>query len=167
MRGGGLVVTPIGPDDLGDIGLLRVEIEGLAARLAAVRGSKADWELVEAHIEAMRTAADDEELQHRHLDVHRAIYAIGFSPRMSTFFENQVLAYIEVSVSVGPGHKADPEGSYRQHMQLLATLSFGQRPSRAPSKRRGSTPRAGGVKFARKDHQPASLATKSAKRRTA
>lgn len=122
---GGLMVTPMGPDDLGDIGLLRVEVEGLAARLAATRASTRDWELVESRIELLRTAADEEELSRRHLDVHRTIYSIGFSPRMSAFFENQLLAYIEVSVSVGPGHKADPEGSYRQHRALLAALSSG------------------------------------------
>lgn len=147
IRGGGLVVTPMGPDDLGDIGLLRVEIEGLAARLAAQRGSKAAWDDVAARIERMRTAVDEEELGRRHLDVHRAIYGIGFSPRMSTFFENQLLAYIEVSVSVGPGHRADPEGSYRQHMQLLAALSSGNVERAVKAAREHAE---GGVKFARK-----------------
>ena len=41
---GRLVATPAGPDDLGDIGLLRIEIDGLAARLASARGSEADWD---------------------------------------------------------------------------------------------------------------------------
>src|ERR1700676_2051318 len=40
---GGLVATPTGPDDLGDIGLLRVEIDGLAARLAETRGTDTNW----------------------------------------------------------------------------------------------------------------------------
>lgn len=125
VSGRGLVVTPSGPDDIGDIALLRVEIEGLAARLAAQRASKADWDNVAVRIEAMRRAKDATELSRAHLDVHRCIYALGFSPRMSGFFENHLLAYIEVSVSVGPGFEAEPEASYRQHVQLLAALSSG------------------------------------------
>ena len=34
VAGTGLIVTPMGPDDIGDIGQLRVEIDGVAARLA-------------------------------------------------------------------------------------------------------------------------------------
>ena len=48
---GGLVITPSGPDDLGDIGLLRIEIDSLAARLAATRGTKAAWADLERRID--------------------------------------------------------------------------------------------------------------------
>ena len=147
VSGRGLVVTPSGPDDIGDIGLLRVEIEGLAARLAAQRASKADWEHVAGCIEAMRTAADAAELAQAHLRVHRAIYALGFSPRMSGFFDNHLLAYIEVSVSVGPGYDADPEASYRQHMQLLAALSSGNVDRAVKAAREHAE---GGARFARR-----------------
>lgn len=151
VSGRGLVVTPSGPDDIGDIALLRVEIEGLAARLAALRASKADWDNVAIRIEAMRRARDDEELSRAHLEVHRSILGLGFSPRMSGFFENHLLAYIEVSVSVGPGHEADPEGSYRQHMQLLAALSSGnvERAVRAAREHAES-----GARFARRADRP-------------
>ncbi|MFT3855325.1 MAG: GntR family transcriptional regulator [Ilumatobacteraceae bacterium] len=145
---GGLVITPSGPDDLGDIGLLRIEIDGLAARLAASRGSKADWADLQRRIEALRAAPDAAALAEAHLDVHRAIYAIGFSPRMSTFFENHLLTYVAVSVSPGPGDTDDdPEASYRQHMQLLAAYSSGD-PERAARAARQHAE--GGLKVAAK-----------------
>ena len=117
------------------------------ARLAAQRASKADWENVAGCIEAMRTAADAAELAQAHLRVHRAIYALGFSPRMSGFFDNHLLAYIEVSVSVGPGYDADPEASYRQHMQLLAALSSGNVDRAVKAAREHAE---GGARFARR-----------------
>jgi DNA-binding GntR family transcriptional regulator len=143
----GLVVTPSGPDDLGDIGLLRIEVDGLAARLAAARGSRRDWDELSRRIETLRVARDSNELSESHLGIHRAIYAIAFSPRMSGFVENQLLAYIEVSVSVGPGYEEDPEGSYRQHLQLFRALSSGS-VERAVAAARDHA--AGGVKFARR-----------------
>ncbi len=125
VSGRGLIVTPSGPDDIGDIALLRIEIDGLAARLAAQRASTADWADVAARIEAMRDAKNDTALAKAHLAVHRRIYSIGFSPRMAGFFENHLMAYLEVSLSVGPGSEGDAEASYRQHMSLLAALSSG------------------------------------------
>ncbi|CAN5755599.1 GntR family transcriptional regulator [soil metagenome] len=122
---GGLVATPTGPDDLGDIGLLRIEIDGLAARLAAARGSEADWERVFALVEQLRTAPDDVAMAHVHRNLHREIYAIGFSPRMAAFFSAHLLPYIEDAVNVGPGYQSDPEGAYRQHLALVRSLSSG------------------------------------------
>ena len=126
VHGGGLVVTPMGVDDLGDIGLFRIEVDGLAARLASARATKADWDHVRSIVERMRDARSDEELAAIHQQVHRAIYAIGFSPRMTAFFDNHLLPYIELTVNVGPGFKADPEGSYRQHLALLRAMSSGE-----------------------------------------
>jgi DNA-binding GntR family transcriptional regulator len=143
---GGLVITPSGPDDLGDIGLLRVEIDGLAAKLAAARGSTADWAVVEQRVEALRHAPNPEALSAAHLDVHRSIYAIGFSPRMSAFFENHLLAYVAISVSPGPGEDNDPEASYRQHVQLLRAYSSGD-PERAMRAARAHAE--GGIKVAK------------------
>ncbi|QXC61064.1 GntR family transcriptional regulator [Aquihabitans sp. G128] len=122
---GGLVATPTGPDDLGDIGLLRVEIDGLAARLAAARGSEADWERVFALVDQLREAPDDATMAHVHRNLHREIYAIGFSPRMAAFFNAHLLPYIEDAVNVGPGYQSDPEGAYRQHLALVRALSSG------------------------------------------
>lgn len=122
---GGLVVTETGPDDLGDIGLLRIEVDGLAARLAAARGRPADWDDVFARVERLRAAPDERELAREHRDLHRAIYAVGFSPRLAAIFAVHLLPYIEEAVNVGPGFGADPDGSYRQHLELVSVLASG------------------------------------------
>src|SRR5262245_45829111 len=59
---GGLVVTETGPDDLGDLGLLRIEVDGLAARLAAARGTPEQWDEVMARVDRLLEAPDDAEL---------------------------------------------------------------------------------------------------------
>jgi DNA-binding GntR family transcriptional regulator len=122
---GRLVATPAGPDDLGDIGLLRIEIDGLAARLASARGSEADWDHVLGLVDELRRAPDEVALAHTHRDLHRSIYSIGFSPRMAAFFGAHLLPYIEEAVNVGPGYTSDPEGAYRQHLALVRALSSG------------------------------------------
>ncbi len=123
--GGGLEATPTGPDDLGDIGLLRIEIDGLAARLAATRGVAEDWDHAFFLVAQLRTASDDAELAHTHWMLHREIYAIGFSPRLAAFFNGQLLPYIEEAVNVGPGSISDPEGAFHQHLALVRALSSG------------------------------------------
>jgi DNA-binding GntR family transcriptional regulator len=123
--GGGLEATPTGPDDLGDIGLLRIEIDGLVARLAATRGAQGDWDHAFFLVAQLRTAADEAELAHAHRMLHREIYAIGFSPRLAAFFNGQLLPYIEEAVNVGPGNVSDPEGAFHQHLGLVRALSSG------------------------------------------
>src|SRR5687768_17531126 len=60
--GGGLIATPKGPDDLGDLGLLRIEIDGLAARMAATRGTEAEWAHAFFLVSQLRIARNDAEL---------------------------------------------------------------------------------------------------------
>jgi DNA-binding GntR family transcriptional regulator len=122
---GGLVATPTGPDDLGDIGLLRIEIDGLAARLAAIRGTETQWAQAFFLVAQLRTAADEAELAHTHRLLHREVYAIAFSPRLAAVFNNQLLPYIEEVVNVGPGKHSDPEGAFHQHLSLIRALSSG------------------------------------------
>ncbi len=122
---GGLVATPTGPDDLGDIGLLRIEIDGLAARLASARGTETEWAQVFFLVAQLRTATSDAELAHTHRVLHREIYAIAFSPRMTAFFNGQLLPYIEEAVNVGPGEHSDPDGAFQQHLSLVRALSSG------------------------------------------
>lgn len=120
-----LVATPTGPDDLGDIGLLRVEIDGLAARLAASRATIRDWEQLRACVERIRLADDDPAvLAAAHMEFHRLVYAVGFGPRMSLFVENHVVPYIGITVNAGP-NRVSAASSSRDHMSLLRALSSG------------------------------------------
>jgi DNA-binding GntR family transcriptional regulator len=122
---GRLVVTPTGPDDLGDLALVRIEVDGLAARLAAQRGSSGDWRRLVELAEALGEAADEAALVRAHGDLHREIYGIAFGPRMASFFGNQLLPYVEAAVNVGPGSSFDPGGAADQHVTLVRALSGG------------------------------------------
>lgn len=144
--GGGLVATPTGPDDLGDIGLLRIEIDGLAARLAAARGTEEDWAQAFFLVSQLRTAETEAELAHVHRQFHRQIYAIAFSPRMAAFFNGQLLPYIEEAVNVGPGKDSDPEGAFLQHLSLVRVLASGDAEAAAEAAR---THAGSGVEFAK------------------
>lgn len=148
VPGTGLIATPMGPDDIGDIGLLRIEIDGVAARLAVARATTRDWERIYELVEALRHVRpnDEDALNAAHLAVHRAIYEIGFSPRMRGFFENHVLQYLELSVNIGAA-RTTPEASYRQHLALVRALSSGdvRRAEEAAREHAGSGARAARV----------------------
>ncbi len=126
VPGTGLIVTPMGPDDIGDIGLLRIEIDGVAARLAVSRATARDWERMYDLVDQLAKVPehDPDALSVAHMAVHRAIYEVGFSPRMRGFFENHVLQYLELSVNVGAG-PTSPKASHKQHLTLLRALSSG------------------------------------------
>lgn len=121
-----IVATPMGPDDIGDIGLLRVEIDGLAARLAATRATPDDWARIRERIDALLDIkeGDDEALSLAHSKIHRAVYAAGFGPRMAFFVENHILPYVELTTNAGSG-KVTPASVHRSHLTLLRALSSG------------------------------------------
>lgn len=122
---GRIVATPAGPDDLGDIGLLRVEIDGLAARLAASRATARDWGQLRALVAAIGAAGDDPgRLADAHTEFHRALYEVGFGPRMSLFVENHVLPYLKLALNTGPG-RAGAANSLKSHESLLRAISSG------------------------------------------
>lgn len=148
---GRLVATPTGPDDLGDLGLVRIEIDGLAAQLAAARGSSADWGRLVELTDRMRQAPDEAALIRVHRDLHRAIYEIAFSPRMATFFNGQLMPYIEATVNVGPGVGFDPEGAHAQHVALVRALSSGDVDRAVKAAREHA---ASGARYARQRHAP-------------
>jgi DNA-binding GntR family transcriptional regulator len=119
-----LVATPAGPDDLGDIGLLRVEIDGLAARLAARRATARNWAELGRLVDRIGELRDTGDVRTAHAEFHRAIYAIGFGPRMSIFVDNHIVPFVDVAVN--PGASAvDAAATSRNHEKLLAALSSG------------------------------------------
>ena len=92
---------------------------------AAERGTEAQWDEVRSRVERLRHAADETALSREHRDLHLAMYSIAFSPRLSTVFEVHLLPYVEEAVNVGPGFAADPEGSHRQHAELVEAIAAG------------------------------------------
>lgn len=119
------VAMPSGPDDLGDIGLLRVEIDALAAKLASTRATVKDWLRLRELVEHLGVVEESPEaLAAAHVEVHRFIYTIGFGPRISIFVENHVLPYLELTVNVGSSRRT-PNSSMKSHLALLAAISAG------------------------------------------
>ncbi len=139
-----LVATPAGPDDLGDIGLLRVELDGLAARLMARRATLRDWADLENL--AARIGESDDNVSEAHIQFHRGIYAVGFGPRMSIFVDNHILPFLDVAVNPGNG-ETNAVASCHTHRKLLAALSRGD-PDRAAAAARNHA--VGGLKAARR-----------------
>ena len=125
---------------------------GLFARLAASRGTAADWDDVFERVERLRVAPDERTLAHEHHDLHRAIYAVGFSPRLASVFSVHLLPYIEEAVNVGPGFGADPSGSYRQHHELVSILASGDPEAAEAASREHAR---SGVTFAKARRSPA------------
>jgi DNA-binding GntR family transcriptional regulator len=119
-----LVATPAGPDDLGDIGLLRVEIDGLAAQLAARRATAREWNELGRLVEEIGALQDVRDIQTAHAAFHRAVYAIGFGPRMSIFVDNHIVPFIEATVNPGAS-SLNAQMTSRNHQKLLAALSSG------------------------------------------
>jgi DNA-binding GntR family transcriptional regulator len=140
-----LVATPAGPDDLGDIGLLRVEIDGLAARLAARRATARDWAMLRNLVHHIGEVEDEADARTVHAEFHRAIYAIGFGPRMSIFVDNHIVPFLDVAVNPGTG-KTSALANQRNHEKLLAALSSGDIERASDAARQHAE---GGVKAAR------------------
>jgi DNA-binding GntR family transcriptional regulator len=123
----GLTVTPMGPDELGDIGRLRAQIDGLAASLATERATDDDWKGLEGLVERLAGTEDTPivDFHQTHVDFHRAIYRIGFSPRLSTYLESHLLEYIETS---GMNYLGPPLSRFEiieQHRELLRAFTSG------------------------------------------
>jgi DNA-binding GntR family transcriptional regulator len=126
----GLIVTPMGPDDIGDIGLLRAQVDRLAATPASQRACADDWVRIEQFIEHMdQIAAADgvgSEVFHlAHIELHRTIYRLGFSPRLAGYLENHVLEYIETSGIHYLAPHQEAEVTIAQHRDLLKALASG------------------------------------------
>lgn len=119
-----LVATPTGPDDVGDVGLLRIEIDGLAARLTSMRATVGDWELLRRLLDSIGSASDDVSLNRAHLEFHRGIHAVAFSPRMFLFVAHHVLPHLDLAVNSG-ARGASTSTSLRSHTNLYRALSSG------------------------------------------
>jgi DNA-binding GntR family transcriptional regulator len=125
-----LTATPMGADDIGDIGRLRVEIDTIAASLLVERASAKDWAHIGALAEELAHLPDDpDQLTAKHLAFHRSIYAHSFGPRLSMLLNNHLLGYLEITLNAGSG-RVSPASLHREHLLLVRALSSGD-PERA------------------------------------
>lgn len=126
----GLTVTAMGPDDVGDIGLLRAQVDRLAATLASERSGQQDWVVAERCIDRMEQIGGvagplSIEFHAAHVDFHRSVYRLGFSPRLASYLETHLLEYIETAGLHYLGPRRETGELVEEHRILLAALSSG------------------------------------------
>lgn len=130
VKGGGLAAVRIAPQEVGDIFLIRGELDQLSARLAAERTQPGDWQGVHALLAGMeRAIASDglgsDSFRTVHLSLHRAIYELAFGPRLAVFLDTHVLRYLEVAAELSYVRPDPQTPALRQHETLIEAISGG------------------------------------------
>ncbi|MGH3275072.1 MAG: GntR family transcriptional regulator [Streptosporangiaceae bacterium] len=129
--GGGLQSVSVQRDDLEDVFLLRLEIDQLAARLAAQRAQPDDWQDARILVESLADyEVGSEDFEDVHLAVHSAIYALAFRPLVDGLLQSGLLLFIELAArfSYDDPNRALPP--VPQHLALIDALASGD-PQRA------------------------------------
>lgn len=129
-EGRGLVVTPMGPNDVGDIARLRAHVDGLAAGLASERSGPGGWASLDDCIARMaeignRHGVQSPDFHREHVAFHRAVYHVAFSPRLASYLENHLLEYIETSGLHYLGRLRAAAEIVDEHRELLKAMSSG------------------------------------------
>ncbi len=130
VKGGGLAAVRIAPQEVGDIFLIRGELDQLSARLAAERTQPEDWEGVHDLLARMeRTIAADglasDAFRTVHLALHTAIYELAFGPRLAVFLDTHVLKYLEVAAELSYIRPDPQTPTVQQHAMLVAAMVSG------------------------------------------
>lgn len=130
VKGGGLAAVRIAPQEVGDIFLIRNELDQLSARLAAERSRPEDWLGVHALLGGMEQAIasdglDSEAFRIVHLALHAAIYELAFGPRLAVFLDTHVLKYLEVAAELSYVRPDPATPAVQQHAALIQAMSGG------------------------------------------
>ena len=134
-RGGGLEAVAMTQTEVEDIFLIRGELDRLAARLACLRATPPDWDIVRAQVAEMDRAIlshgqGSEEFNNLHLAVHAAIYRLAFGPRMAGTLSNHVLHYTAIAADLSYARPDQTLPAVAQHDSLIAAIASGD-PARA------------------------------------
>lgn len=129
-QGRGLVAAPMSVEDVSDIFLIRIELDGLAARLACQRAKPGDWNVLRDETERMRRAIDHHGVGSRdfaeaHTTLHRAIYQIAFSSPVASLLNDRVMAYIEIAAELSYTAPEPTRPPVDQHVVLVDALASG------------------------------------------
>lgn len=129
-KGGGLAAVRIAPQEVGDIFLIRGELDQLSARLAAERSRPEDWQEVHALLGGMEQAIATDGLSSEafrtvHLALHTAIYELAFGPRLAVFLDTHVLKYLEVAAELSYVRPDPSTPAVKQHAALVAAIASG------------------------------------------
>lgn len=130
VKGGGLAAVRIAPQEVGDIFLIRGELDQLSARLAAERSRPDDWHAVHALLAGMEQAIATDGLSSEafrtvHLALHTAIYELAFGPRLAVFLDTHVLKYLEVAAELSYVRPDPMTPAVQQHATLVAAIASG------------------------------------------
>jgi DNA-binding GntR family transcriptional regulator len=121
----GTVVAEFGPDLVGEMGHIRVALEGVAAALAAPRVTDADLEVLGGHIRAMRAATAAHDLEE--LAVANEAFHATIRELTGNVFLIRALAALRAYNTFGriralSSTPSEPDRALREHTALLAAL---------------------------------------------
>jgi DNA-binding GntR family transcriptional regulator len=126
----GVIVTPLGADDIREIYSLRWALEKLALELAMPVRDPSGLDPLRAALEQIRRAADMADLQalvDANLAFHLAVCSLpGHSRLLSTYrtLTHQLRIYMAANLRFRQS-LADPQDSVRRHERLVAVISSG------------------------------------------
>jgi DNA-binding GntR family transcriptional regulator len=127
----GVIVAPLGADDIREIYSLRWALEKLALELAMPVKDPSGLDPLRAALEQIRRAADTADLQalvDANLAFHLAVCSLpGHSRLLSTYrtLTHQLRVYMAANLRFRQSAVADPQDSVRRHERLLAVISSG------------------------------------------
>jgi DNA-binding GntR family transcriptional regulator len=127
--GGGLNAATFSDDELKDLFLVRTRLDELAAELAAKRTKAQDWDRVRDVARLLgpivsKSGVGSYEFSEAHDQVHAAIYARAFSPRVAKIVSARIMGLVEIAggLSYRQGRN---EPVVAQHLELIDALASG------------------------------------------
>jgi DNA-binding GntR family transcriptional regulator len=124
---GGTTVVCLTLKDIEEICTLRAPLELLAVRLAAARGSEADWTQLADNIRATEKVSDPEQLAQMDLEFHETIVRATEHSRLLSNWLNlrsQIrLIMVQRNLADADSHR----GTVQDHKKLLEALQAGDR----------------------------------------
>lgn len=135
LEGGGLAVASFERSEVGDLFLVRLALDRLAADLAARRRSSEEWEPVRALVEELAKVAEESGVgsyafSEAHDRLHGAIYAMAFPPKVAQMLNDRLMGLVEIAGGLSYTDRGSEEPVVRQHLSLVEALSSGD-PKRA------------------------------------
>ena len=127
----GVIVAPLGADDIREIYTLRWALEKLALELAMPLDDPGRLDPLRAALEQIRRAADSGDLEalvEANLAFHLAVCALpGHSRLLATYrtLTHQLRVYMAANLRFRQSVLADPQDSVRRHERLLALIASG------------------------------------------
>jgi DNA-binding GntR family transcriptional regulator len=122
-RNRGVFVVELGADDVRDIYLARGAVERTAAALVAENGTEADFEAIQAKVDDLAAAVDDDwtELTRLDLQFHLALVAAAASPRLDRMFRT-LMAESQLCIARLEPFYAGRAEVVREHQAILDAL---------------------------------------------